>query len=193
MGTNWQARWKLGAITGVMVAAFGLAAPGISAAQQQLRDESVKTFMDYAWSLTPAKFTTPNGKSIVIDRTKREEMTVPIDEARKVIMVGRLTAHAQMCELTEHQIQNYQSLMRRERTAKRWSEQQMVFINQLHLTTVMLLTGQIKLVEKDDGKKDVVVYEGSKPNKTCTDEQRLKVKQLIEAYLKTEKKPQKPG
>lgn len=174
-----------------VVLGFGLGAPVPANAQQQLREESVRTFMDYAWALTPAKFTTPKGKSILIDRTKRDEMTVPVDDARKVILVGRLTAHAQMCELEEHQVMNYQSLMRRERRSKRWSDQQLVFINQLHLTTVMLLTGQIKLVEKKDGGKDVVVSEGKKPNKTCSDEQRAKVRQLIDTYLASEKKSEK--
>ena len=37
----------------------------------------------------------------------------------------------------------------------------MVFINQLHLTTVMTLTGKVELVEKD-GDKQVVVQEGNR-------------------------------
>jgi hypothetical protein len=186
-----RTRSRFCAAFAVFALAVGLGAPEPVSAQQQLREESVRTFMDYAWALTPAKFTTPDGKSILIDRAKRDEMTVPVDDARKIILVGRLTAHAQMCELGEHQVLNYQSLMRRERRSKKWSDQQLVFINQLHLTTVMLLTGQIKLVEKKDGGKDVVVYEGKKPNKTCTDEQRAKVKELIDAYLASENKDEK--
>ncbi len=47
----------------------------------------------------------------------------------------------------------------------------------------MLLTGKIKLVEKD-GNKEVVVDEKQAPQQTCTDEQRQKVKELITAYVK---------
>jgi hypothetical protein len=47
----------------------------------------------------------------------------------------------------------------------------------------MLLTGKIKLVEKD-GDKDVVVDEKQAPQQTCTDEQRGKVKDIIAAYVK---------
>ena len=165
-----------------------VAVVGPAGAQQQLSEKAVRTFMSYAWSLTPQKFTKPSGESVLIDRTKPDEMQIPVDDAREIIMAGRLTAHAQICELPEDQVRNYQSLMRRTERSKKWSEQQMVFINQLHLTTVMLLTGQIKLVEKGDGGKDVVVYEGKKANKTCTDEQRLQVKKLIDQYVSSEPK-----
>ena len=68
----------------------------------------------------------------------------------------------------------------------------MVYINQLHLTVVMLLTGRIKLVEKADDKdgkapdKEVVVaQEPEKAAQTCSAEQKAKVKELIAAYVKT--------
>jgi len=161
---------------------------GAAHAQQQLSEKAVETFMDYAWSLTPQKFTKPDGSSVLIDKSKREEVMVPVDSARGVIMAGRLTAHAQICGLPEDQVRNYQSLMRREEAGNKWSPQQLIYINQLHLTTVMLLTGQIKLVEKEDGDKDVIVYEGKKPRKTCTDEQRAQVKELVDQYVASEPK-----
>ncbi|MEL6873122.1 MAG: hypothetical protein AAFO62_10100 [Pseudomonadota bacterium] len=156
------------------------------AAAQKLSEKAVKTFMSYAWALTPEKFTTPKGKTIMIDKSKKDKVLVPVDNARDVIMAGRLTAHAQICELPKAKVANFNSLMRREQASKKWSPQQMIYINQLHLTTVMLLTGQIKLVEKKEGGKEVVVYEEKKSAKTCTDEQRKKVNELIKAYLKSE-------
>ena len=73
--------------------------------------------------------------------------------------------------------------MKRETDKKKWTDQQTLYINQLHLTTVMLLTGKIKLVEKD-GDKEVVVDEKQAPTQTCTDEQKTKVKDMIAAYVK---------
>jgi hypothetical protein len=108
---------------------------------------------------------------------------VPIDVAREVIRVGRLSAHAQVCNLPDDQTLNHRSLMRRETDKKKWTDQQTLYINQLHLTTVMFLTGKLKLVEKD-GDKEVVVDEKTAPTQTCTDEQRAKVKELITAYVK---------
>ena len=63
--------------------------------------------------------------------------------------------------------------------------QQMLFINQLHLFTVMTLTGKVQLIEKD-GDKQVVVQEG-KPAKTesCTDTERKKIQDQIMAYVST--------
>ena len=86
--------------------------------------------------------------------------------------------------------------MRRQVQAKKWTPQQMVYINQLHLTVVMLLTGRIKLVEKADPKADpkgakapdkevVVAQEPEKAAQTCSAEQKEKVKELIAAYVKT--------
>jgi hypothetical protein len=73
-------------------------------------------------------------------------------------------------------------MMRREEIKKKWTQQQLVYISQLHLTTVMLLTGRIRLVEKQ-GDKEVVVDDKKEPAQTCTDEQRAKVKELITAYV----------
>ena len=77
--------------------------------------------MEYAWTLTPEQFTKPDGKTIVVDKTKRDEVIVPLDVAREVIRVGRLSAHAQVCDLREEQARNHSSLMRREVQAKKWT------------------------------------------------------------------------
>lgn len=181
MGKIWTA--------GMRAAGLGLGALVLMltpAYAQDISERAVKAFMDYAWSLTPAKFTKPDGTSVEIDKKDRSKVEVPMDTAREVIKVGRLTAHAQMCELPEDQVANYRSLMRREEAKGKWTEQQMIYINQLHLTTVMLLTGKIRLVEKRDGEKDVVIDEPKKAEaSTCTDEQRKKVKELIAAYIAT--------
>ena len=133
-----------------------LVAPGL-AQNKELSDKSVLTLMRYAWGMVPEKFTTPLGKTIIVDKTHASESIVPLDVAREVIRVARLSAYAQLCELPEEQRANYQTLMRREES-KKWTDQQMLFINQLHLFTVMTLTGKVQLVEKD-GDKQVVVQE----------------------------------
>lgn len=156
----------------------------LPAQAQELSEKSVKTFMNYAWSLVPQQFTPPNGKTIVIDKKNKDAVVVPVDIAREVIRVGRVSAHAQICDLTEAQVLNYRSLMMREQERKKWSDQQMVYISQLHLTTVMLLTGKIRLVANEGG-KEVVVEEGKAPTaKTCSEEQKKKVAEVIAEYVK---------
>jgi len=175
-----MAALTLGLVTALTMVAFTNSA----SAQNELSDRSVESIMNYAWNYTPDKFTPPNGKTIFIDKKNRGEMTVPVDKGREVIMVARLTAHAQICELSEDQIKNYRSLMLRETQSKEWTPQQLVYINQLHLTTVMMLVGKLQIVEQK-GDKKVVVKEGSSPPETCTDEQRTKIKDLITAYVQS--------
>jgi hypothetical protein len=167
-------------LAGVMaLTLWGTAAP---ASAQELSEHAVRSFMEYAWSLTPQQFSKPDGSVIVIDKTKKAEVEVPLDVARRVIMAGRLSAHAQICDLRDEQVLNHRALMRREEATRKWSQQQLVYISQLHLTTLMLLTGRIKLVEQE-GDKQVVVDEKKQPPQTCTAEQRDKVKELITAYV----------
>ncbi|MFN0218443.1 MAG: hypothetical protein ACKVP4_06485 [Hyphomicrobium sp.] len=156
-----------------------------------MSEKAVRSFMDYAWSLTPQQFSKPDGSTVVIDKKKKDAVMIPIDIARDVIKVGRLSAHAQVCDLRDDQIGNHRAMMRREIARSKWTPQQEVYISQLHLTTVMLLTGKIKLVEKD-GDKEVVVDEGKTPQQTCTDEQRKKVKDLITAYVAASPAPPAP-
>jgi hypothetical protein len=165
-----------------LLAAGVVAAP--ANAQEQLSEKATHAFMEYAWSLTPEAFTKPNGETIQIDKKKKAEVLVPLDVARDVIRVGRLSAHAQVCDLAQDQADNHNSLMRREIASNKWTPQQVVYINQLHLTVVMLLTGRIKLVEKDGG-KEVVVEEAARQAQTCSAEQKQKIKELIAAYVKT--------
>jgi hypothetical protein len=157
---------------------------GAPASAQELSEKATRAFMEYAWSLTPEAFTKPTGETILIDKKKKAEVLVPLDVAREVIRAGRLSAHAQVCELAQDQSDNHNSLMRREIASKKWTPQQIVYINQLHLTVVMLLTGRIKLVEKDGG-KDVVIEEGTKQAQTCSAEQKQKIKEMIAAYVKS--------
>ena len=175
----------------ILAGAFALviAGPIAGACAQELSEKAVKSFMDYAWSLTPQQFSKPDGTVIQIDKKKREEVMVPLDTARDVIKVGRLSAHAQVCNLQDHQTANHHSMMQREIAKSKWTPQQLVFISQLHLTTVMLLTGKIRLVEKDGDKEVVVEEEKQAPTQTCTDEQRSKVKEMIAAYVKESPQP----
>ena len=174
------AGYGLAAMLGV---ALTLGSPGTAQAQE-LSDKSIKSVMDYAWSLVPQQFTKPDGKTIVVDKKKRDDVVVPVDTARDVIRAGHLSAHAQICNLRDDQADNFNSLMRREADKKKWTDQQLLYITQLHLTTVMLLTGKFKLVEKGEDGKEVVEEVGNKNNPTCSPEQSAKVKEMITAYVK---------
>jgi len=160
-----------------------IGAPG-GAEAKELSDRSVKVLMQYAWAILPNKFTAPTGKVIKVDKSKKKENMVPIDKARQVVKVARLSAHAQICNLAEAQTLNFRTLMRSESRAKKWTEQQMLYIQQLHLFTVLWLTGNVKLVDRG-GDKDVVVNEnaGGGSENTCTEAEKTKVSKSIAAYV----------
>ena len=130
-----------------------------SAQNKELSDKSVTVLMHYAWTMTPTKFTTPTGKVIEVDKSKKNDVVVPLDVARDVIKVARLTAFAQLCDLPEEQAANYQTFMRREEAKAKWTDQQLLYISQLHLFTVMTMTGKIQVVQ-EEGDKQVIVQEG---------------------------------
>ncbi|MBV1694897.1 MAG: hypothetical protein KGP27_10600 [Hyphomicrobiales bacterium] len=175
-------------MSALAVAAIALVASGASVLAQgkDLSDQSINTLINYAWTITPPKFTLPTGKEILVNKEKRNEIVVPLDAAREVVRVARLTASAQMCGLAEEQAANYQTLMARETAKNKWSDQQMLFINQLHLFTVMLMTGKVQLVEKE-GEKEVVLQDTKIQPKAdaCTDTERGKVRDQIKAYIES--------
>ena len=174
-------------------AALSAVAGPALAQNKELSDKSVLTLMRYAWGMVPEKFTTPTGKTIIVDKAHASDSIVPLDVAREVIRIARMSAYAQFCELPEEQRANYQTLMRREESKSKWTDQQMLFINQLHLFTMMTLTGKVQLVEKD-GDKQVVLQEGKAfKSETCTDTERKKIQDQIMAYVNSAPPPSPPA
>lgn len=176
---------KKAGLLGVTALALGCAFPvadGRAEATTLPSDKAVESIMNYAWAMLPGQFTNKDGKVIVVDKTKRESVEVPKDVAREVVRVGTLSAHAQACNLPEEQSLNHRSLMKREVDKKTWTDQQKLWINQLHLTTVMVLTGKIKAVETEGG-KEISVVETKAATNTCTPEQAQAVKDKIKAYV----------
>ena len=172
------------------VALAGLATSAAAQTQGKLSDKSVNTLMEYAWQILPSKFTTPAGKVIEVDKSKREANIVPIENAREVIRIAYSSAQAQVCELWEEQQANFDTLMRREHERKKWTEQQMLYITTLHRMTIHAVAGKLR-VEENAGEVKVLL-EPIKPGEgKCTDEQKAKVRDTILAYVKIDAPPQK--
>ncbi len=155
----------------------------------ELSAKSTKLIMGFALTTIPSEIKQPDGKVLKIDRSDPNKILVPIDDARRIIMAARNSAHAQVCDLPELQSENYMALMRSEQAKNKWTQQQILFINRLHLFTVMWLTGNVKFLEKDGKKEPRVISEPDKgKKKACTTEEKAKVKQNIEAFLKSVQK-----
>lgn len=163
-------------------AGIGTGIAGVAYAQAtEVSDKSVKLLMGFTWSIMGGKFKTIKGEERAIDRTDPNKYVVPIDDARRVIRVARRSAHASICQLPELEAKNYQTMIKAEIDASKWTDEQLFFIQQLHLFTVLYLSGNVKLGE--DGKPQQ--EQAAKP--TCSDAQRARVQEQIEAYIKTGK------
>ncbi len=171
----------LGAIAGVALSA-ALAFGAEAQSQGKLSDKSVNTLMEYAWQILPAKFTTPEGKVIEVDKSKRDGNMVPVEAGRDIIRVGYSSAQAQVCELWEEQQANYDALMRREVLKKKWTEQQLLYITTLHRMTIHAVAGKLRVEEKAGELK--VILEPIKPGDVkCSDEQKKQIRESIQALV----------
>ena len=107
-------------LIGAMALVGGATGSGL-AQTKELSEKSVLALMRYAWAMVPQKFTSPDGKMIVVDKSKPKRSDRAAGyRARGHQAWARLSAYAQLCELAEEQRANYQTLMRREE-AKKWT------------------------------------------------------------------------
>ena len=188
--------YKKGALASLVLAMIA-ATPALAQQPPQLSDDAVKKYMDYAWEMLPEKFTKPDGGVILIDKTARAKIEVPVETGRDAIMAGRRTAYAQACGFGEVQVAHYRSLMVREEEKKKWTEPQMMFISQIHITTGMLLNGTIRLVETDAGGKEIKVEEEtapkiSKPSDAVCNDMLAQIETYIKAGPKIPYNPNAP-
>lgn len=165
------------------VAIVGTAMPVAAQQQKELSEKSVQTLMNYAWTVLPAKFTTPANKTILVDKTKRDAL-VPLDVGREVIKVGYMSAQAQLCEMWEDQTVNYDAMMIRERDKKTWSDQQLLYITTLHRMTIHMAAGKLKVVEKGKDEVEVLLEPIEAAKDACPAERKAKIRETIHAYVK---------
>lgn len=118
-------------------------------ADSKITDRVVRIMLGFAWGMVPEEYANEDGKTIKVDKSDPKKFIIPVDEARKVIRAASRSAYAQICSMPDRQHANYVTFMRGEKARNVWSEDQMIFINSLHLFTVLYLTGNAKVVERD--------------------------------------------
>jgi hypothetical protein len=184
-----QAGKRLAAFSAAVAVATSAVGGPVAAQQKEISDRSVSILMEYAFAILPSPtYTdTQTGKVIPVDKSKPDLFKIPMDTAREVVRVGRLSAFAQICELQDEQARNFSALMKRETDKKKWTDQQLLYIQWLHLFTVMFMTGGVK-IEQDDGggQKRIVELDQKKEAKkaeSCNDAERKRVLDQILAYV----------
>lgn len=151
----------------------------------ELSLKSAKLIMGFALTTIPSEIKQPDGKVLKIDRNNLEKILIPIEDARRIIIVARNSAYAQECDMLDAQADNYLAMIDAERRRNKWTPEQMLFINRLHLFTVMWLTGNVKFLEKDGKKEPHVISDKKVEKKVCTEQQKASIKAAIEAFVKS--------
>jgi hypothetical protein len=167
------------------------AIPGAARAQN-IDDKGVQLLMRQAFSMLPDKFTMPDQKIIRVDRRNPDEFMIPLDDARRVIRVAYNSARAQVCKIFDKQTENHRALMQQERDSKKWTDKQLLFINQLHLFIIQFTVGNVKWVSNgtDSTAQQATTaaqqpkVSEEKPPQPCTDDEKKALIEKIDAYVK---------
>ncbi len=165
----------------------------LMAQEAKISAKTLKLLTQMAFSHVPEKTTDKSGKEIKIDKSNPDKILIPAIDAVRVIRVAYNSGRAQNCGEEAYQVANYQTMMDAERARKKWSVPQLIFINKLHLMTVMLQTGQYKVAEggiKNKSEKEVLKdFQKNKPKKkTCSKDELVKMKKDIEKFVFETKK-----
>lgn len=176
-------------LTAVVLGIFLLSSSAIAqeaGKKPAIKDKTVKVLMKFAFSLMPEVYTGPDGKKIAINKKKPDEVMIPVDDARRIILVADRSAKAQNCDLKVMQTLNHNAMVKYEQVFKNWTKKQKLFINQLHLFTVLYMTGNVKFNEKEKTKEEMAA-ERKAPNLEnkykCSDDERKTVAASVDAYL----------
>ncbi len=148
----------------------------------ELSPKSVRLITGFALTTIPSEVPRSDGSILKIDKKDLANLVIPYEDASRVIRVAYLSAQAQLCEMPELQTENFLTLLGQERSKKKWTEQQMFFINRLHLFTVMWLTGNVYIEEKDGKEEAKIAATPKAPSKECTNEDKEKLRANIEAF-----------
>ncbi len=167
-----------------LVAAITVVGVGTSApARAQISDQSVNWYIQFVWNNLGAQFSERDGTVVRINKSKKDEVIVPVDVARDVIVGGWRGARARICELSDEFNANYDLTRANANSKGKWTPQQRHFMKALFQRVVQLNSGKTKVVVSEDGKvvKEEVVK--SKVIKECTDEERESLRKEIKAMV----------
>lgn len=182
--------WACVIALGLGIALVQSASVAAQAAKQKKSpsDRTVRVLMGWAFAAVPEKVTTSDGREITIDRSDPSQFMIPIEDARRIIRVAMRATDAKLCGLPELEARTFLTMMAREKALGKWSKKQIKFIQMLHISAGLVITGGFSVGEKTADKENSQ-QENSKKYK-CSEQDRARVKSRIEAYLKEPVKPQ---
>jgi hypothetical protein len=162
--------------------------------KSDLSEKAVSLLTGFALTTIPSEIKQSDGGTLKIDKSDVSKIIVPYEDAKRVIKAARLSAKAQECDMNEVQAENYLKLMREEQAKNKWSKEQILFINRLHLFTVMWLTGNVKVKESDGQteakprSQEEVAAAGAAKVRDCSSEEKETIKSGFDAFWQSAQK-----
>jgi len=144
-------------------------------------DRTVRVIMGWAFAAVPETIRR-DGKDVKLNRSNPKDFYIPVEDARRVIRVAMRSANAEVCDLTDLQINNFRKMMANEKALGKWSANQIIFIKHLHIATGLVISGKFTAGKEAKNKDDASADQ--KPKYNCSPEERNRVKADIEAYTK---------
>lgn len=131
------------------------------APKDHLSESAVRVMLSFAYSVLPNEYQGADGKTVKVDKSDPNRFFIPIDDARQIIRAATRSAYAEVCNLPDLERANYKTLMDAEAARKVWTEEQLMFINALHMFAVSYFTGNLKITAKT---QDAGTATASKPD-----------------------------
>ena len=145
-------------------------------------DRTVRVIMGYAFAAIPETVPKSNGEMVKLDRSDPNKFIVPIEDARRIIRRASLSARADLCGLKDLERQHFGNIMKSEKTTKKWTPNQFIYIGLLHTTTGLVMTGNVQAGE--DTKKEEDGSQDARKDYICSPQERERVKAAVEADIK---------
>lgn len=150
--------------------------------EAKLSERTVRVIMGTAFAGIPDTLPKPGGEMVKVDRSDPKKFMIPVEDAREIIISAVLSARADLCGLKKLEREHFKSIMRKELASKKWSSFQMTYIDVLHATTGLFMTGSQAVGE--DAKKKDDPSEDIRAKYKCSDEERDRVKAAVESDIK---------
>ncbi|MDA7948838.1 MAG: hypothetical protein MPJ78_15355 [Hyphomicrobiaceae bacterium] len=158
-------------------------APAEKSTKKKPSDRTVRVIMGYAFAALPDSVPKRNGEVVQLEREKQpEKFMIPIEDARRIIRHASLSARADLCGLKDLERKHYGNMMKHEQRVKKWTSYQVLFIDLLHTTTGLVMTGSVQT--GDDAKKADDASKDVRSEYVCSPQERERIKAAVEADIK---------
>lgn len=149
--------------------------------EKKLSDRTVRVIMGTAFAGVPEELPDATGKMVKIDRSDPKKFMIPLDDAREIIIKAVLSARADLCGLGDLYREHSKRILLHERARNKWTPYQMTYIDILHATTGLYMTGSFAAGE--EAKKDDNPADDRRKDYDCSQDERERVKEAVEADI----------